>query len=297
MATKKVTVKAKGTKRRSPVSKKAIKVKVFRFDPAIDAKPSYKTYRVPFEEGMSAMGALDYIYQNQDGTLAYYDHAGCSLGICGRCTARINGRPGLLCQTPVKGDITLEPLNQKKVLKDLVMETAPAVQAKEHAGEPERPVVPDINSVPLLIRREIEALIAAPLIKAFIEEFGRERTLEVTEKVIKSLARQMGERLKVMTGGDTLEHFEKAVPIFGQGPDHEEILEATPRKLSINVFRCKYAEMYRKHGLEDVGYLLSCGRDYALMEGFNPKIRFVRTQTVMEGAPFCDMRYSFEEEE
>ena len=52
----------------------------------------------------------------------------------------------------------------------------------------------DISSVPLIIRREIEALIAAPLIKAFIEEFGRERTLKVTEKVIKSLARQMGER-------------------------------------------------------------------------------------------------------
>jgi len=304
MPTKKTQSNTKGAKRRSPVSrkkisvaKKTIKVKVFRFDPAVDRKPSYKTYHVPFEEGMSAMGALDYIYQHEDSTLAYYDHAGCSLGICGRCTARINGKLGLLCQTPVGGDITLEPLNQKKVFKDLVMEAAPAREAKEQAGDEVRPAISDINSVPLLIRREIEALIAAPLIKAFIEEFGKERTLEVTERVIKSLARQMGKRLVTMTGGDTLEHFEKAVPIFGQGPDYEEVLEATPKKLSINVFRCKYAEMYRRHGLEDVGYLLSCGRDFALMEGFNPKIKLTRTQTVMEGEPFCDMRWTYEEEE
>lgn len=275
-----------------------IKVKVFRFDSSVDAKPYYKTYEVPFEEGMSAMDALDYIYQNQDGTLAYYDHAGCSLGICGRCTGKVNGKPGLVCQTPVKGDITLEPLNEEKVLKDLVVEREEAAQPRETAAETGGTAVQDINAVPLVVRREIEALIAAPLIQAFIEEFGRERTLRVTEKVIKSLARRMGELLKTAAGGDSMEHFQKAMSIFGQGGGQEsEIVEATPRKVAINIVRCKYAEMYREHGLEEFGYLLSCGRDFALMEGFNPKIRFTRTQTIMEGAPFCDFRFSMEEEE
>jgi hypothetical protein len=279
------------------MSNKTIQVKVFRFDPSVDTKPCYKTYDVPFVEGMSGMDALDYIYQNQDGTLAYYDHAGCSLGICGRCTGRINGKPGLVCQTPVKGDITVEPLNQEKVLKDLVIEREAASQPKETGTETEGSVARDINSVPLLVRREIEALIAAPLIRAFIEEFGREKTLSITEKAVKSLARQMGERLKVMAGGDSLEHFQKVTSLFSQGGgQEEEIVESTPRKLSINVIRCKYAEMYRKHGLEEFGFLFSCGRDFALMEGFNPKIRFVRTQTIMEGAPFCDFRFSVEEE-
>ena len=81
------------------------------------------------------MDALDYIYQNQDGTLAYYDHAGCSLGICGRCAGKVNGKPGLVCQTPVEGDITVEPLNQEKVLKDLVIEREAAAQPKETAAE------------------------------------------------------------------------------------------------------------------------------------------------------------------
>jgi succinate dehydrogenase/fumarate reductase-like Fe-S protein len=101
-----------------------IKVNVFRFDPAVDKEPYYQTYLVPREEGMSAMTALDYIYNNLDGTLAYYDHAGCDLGICARCTGKINGKPGLFCQTAVECDVTLEPRKKDQVLKDLITLTA-----------------------------------------------------------------------------------------------------------------------------------------------------------------------------
>ncbi len=100
---------------------KTIRVRVFRFDSGRDDGPSYREYAVPYEKGMSAMNALDYIYQNIDPTLAYYDHAGCSLGICARCSAKVNGKAALLCQTEVCGDIVVEPLNTARVLKDLVL--------------------------------------------------------------------------------------------------------------------------------------------------------------------------------
>ena len=100
---------------------KMINVKVFRFDPTVDLEPSYKSYVVPFEKGMSALTALDYIYQNLDGTLSYYDHAGCDLGICGRCTGKIDGQPGLFCQTVIQGDVVLEPTLKDRVIKDLVV--------------------------------------------------------------------------------------------------------------------------------------------------------------------------------
>ncbi len=100
---------------------KMIAVKVFRFDPAADKEPRHQTYQVPFEKGMSAMTALDYIYQNLDGTLSYYDHAGCDLGICGKCTGMINGKAGLFCQTVIEGDVTLEPAFKDRILKDLVV--------------------------------------------------------------------------------------------------------------------------------------------------------------------------------
>jgi len=98
-----------------------ITARVFRFDPNEKGEPTYREYAVPLAPGMSAMNVLDYIYQNLDPTIAYFDHAGCALGICARCTGRINGKAGLLCQTEVTGDVTLEPINKNRVLRDLVV--------------------------------------------------------------------------------------------------------------------------------------------------------------------------------
>jgi len=99
---------------------KTISVKVFRYDPTKDKEPFYQDYEVPLIKGMSAMDALDYIYENLDGTLAYYDHAACSLGICARCTGKINGKAGLFCQTAIHEDSILDPTSKSRVIKDLV---------------------------------------------------------------------------------------------------------------------------------------------------------------------------------
>jgi succinate dehydrogenase/fumarate reductase-like Fe-S protein len=103
------------------MSDREITARVYRFDPAADDGASYREYLVPLTPGDSAMNVLDYIYQNLDGTLAYYDHAGCALGICARCTGRVNGKLGLLCQMLVEGDVTLEPMSEEGLTRDLVV--------------------------------------------------------------------------------------------------------------------------------------------------------------------------------
>jgi hypothetical protein len=49
--------------------------------------------------------------------------------------------------------------------------------------------------------------------------------------------------------------------------------------------------MYRSLGIAEVGALLSCNRDFSLVEGFNPDIALTRTQTIMQGASHCDFRF------
>jgi hypothetical protein len=44
--------------------------------------------------------------------------------------------------------------------------------------------------------------------------------------------------------------------------------------------------------MEDLGFALSCARDFAMVEGFNPEIKLERTQTLMEGADHCDFRFT-----
>jgi hypothetical protein len=50
--------------------------------------------------------------------------------------------------------------------------------------------------------------------------------------------------------------------------------------------------MYRLLGIPELGALLSCNRDWALIQGFNPDVHLERTQTIMQGASFCDFRYT-----
>jgi hypothetical protein len=69
------------------------------------------------------------------------------------------------------------------------------------------------------------------------------------------------------------------------------IIEHTSETLTFDVVRCRYAEMYQALGIPELGSVLSCNRDAALVEGFNPHIQLTRTQTIMEGAACCDFRY------
>lgn len=144
----------------------------------------------------------------------------------------------------------------------------------------------------ILTRREIEARIVAPLIKAFAAETGRERAIEILRQTILQIARQQGEELAQQAGGCALANFGIALEAWKQGDAMEmDLLEQTDNRLAFNVTRCRYAEMYRQLGIPELGKILSCGRDFALIEGFNPQVRLTRIQTILEGASHCDFSY------
>jgi hypothetical protein len=69
-----------------------------------------------------------------------------------------------------------------------------------------------------------------------------------------------------------------------------DLLEQTDQKLSFDVTRCRYAEMYARLGLKEYGCCLSCNRDEAFINEFNPRMKLVRTRTIMQGAQSCDFR-------
>ncbi|MEW5911113.1 MAG: L-2-amino-thiazoline-4-carboxylic acid hydrolase [Thermodesulfobacteriota bacterium] len=151
----------------------------------------------------------------------------------------------------------------------------------------------DLSQMPTLLRREIEARIAGPLLRAFSEEFGRVRTLAVAAKVIEGLAQEAGAQLAKLCGGNTLAHLAQGPSLSAAGGALEkEILELSETTYNYNVTRCKYADMYRELGLADLGVVLSCGRDVAMFAGFNPRLKLTRSQTIMEGADYCDFRLS-----
>jgi hypothetical protein len=146
--------------------------------------------------------------------------------------------------------------------------------------------------LPLLAQREIEARIVGPLLRAFAAEIGQERTLVIVRTLIRDLARQHGAELARWIGEQTIDAFARTLDRWSENGALEiKLLEQSPTELSFDVTRCRYAEMYRALGLADLGPSLSCQRDFALVEGFNPEIQLTRTQTIMEGASHCDFRF------
>jgi predicted ArsR family transcriptional regulator len=149
-----------------------------------------------------------------------------------------------------------------------------------------------LNAIGVLTRREIEARILAPLLESLSNEFGRERVLEIARQTIINVARQQGAQLAQSMGGNDLAHFADSLEAWKvDDAMHIQVLEQSEERFAFNVTRCRYAEMYRLLGIPELGALLSCNRDWALIQGFNPDVQLERTQTIMEGAPFCDFRY------
>lgn len=156
-----------------------------------------------------------------------------------------------------------------------------------HVHPPDR-----LNEIGILKRREIEARIVGPLLEALGREFGRERVLDVAREVIIGLAHEQGAQLAEVMHGKTMVHFADGLEFWKKDDAlHIDVLEQSDEKLSFNVTHCRYAELYRALGVPELGAVLSCNRDFALIEGFNPEIMLTRTQTIMEGAPFCNFRY------
>ncbi|MEO7962575.1 MAG: L-2-amino-thiazoline-4-carboxylic acid hydrolase [Gemmatimonadaceae bacterium] len=154
------------------------------------------------------------------------------------------------------------------------------------------PTDAELNAIGVLKRRLIEARVIAPLVKAFAEEFGSEQVHDIARRVIGEIARAQGSDLARATEGNSLPQFAATLDRWtADDALHIETRESSSEAFAFDVTRCRYAEMYREMGIPELGAILSCNRDGALIEGFNPNVELTRTQTLMGGASHCDFRY------
>jgi hypothetical protein len=128
------------------------------------------------------------------------------------------------------------------------------------------------------------------LFRAFAAEVGEARAREIVGGVVRELAKQAGCAAAVQ--GNDLAHLKQAVAKWTEdGALELAVLRDDAEAFEFDVTRCRFAEMYARLGLAELGGLLSCARDAAMIDGFNPDIALTRTQTIMAGATHCDFRY------
>jgi hypothetical protein len=150
-----------------------------------------------------------------------------------------------------------------------------------------------------LERREIQAQFFAYLIRGYINALGRDRAMQLASNAIREDAMQIGRNMVWKYNGNTLAELLKVIrEVWAEGAALEfEIQEQTGQILSFKVTRCQYAELYDRLGMKEYGFCLSCNRDEAFFQGFNPRMKLIRNQTIMQGAQTCDFRIILEQKE
>ncbi|MHA1164346.1 MAG: succinate dehydrogenase/fumarate reductase iron-sulfur subunit [Alphaproteobacteria bacterium] len=105
-------------------SGRTIKVDIWRGSEEGD----YQSFEVPERDNQTVLDVVTYIQRHLDSALAY--RFACRVGVCGSCAMTVNGRPRWTCRTHVSrvvkgGKLTIAPLRNLPVIRDLVTDMAP----------------------------------------------------------------------------------------------------------------------------------------------------------------------------
>ena len=97
---------------------------LYRFDPAKDSKPYFKTYELDIAQvqGQMLLNALETIKETQDSTLSF--RRSCGEGVCGSDGVNINGKNGLACVSrlaDLPDTVRIAPLPGFPVVRDLIV--------------------------------------------------------------------------------------------------------------------------------------------------------------------------------
>ena len=153
------------------------------------------------------------------------------------------------------------------------------------------------DRLPILEQRRIEAEVIKPIYEEMVAQLGKVQAQDILDSAIRKAAIAQGQSFAAEAeGGTDLDSFADIQKHWtASGALEIEPVDRTPQTLDFNVTRCRYSEMYKAMGLGEIGHLLSCNRDGTFCEGYDPRIKLERTQTLMGGATHCDFRYTFEE--
>lgn len=78
------------------------------------------SYTLENDYPSNLLSVLFTIKEKQNRSLSF--RSGCKSGVCGSCAIRVNGVERLACKIDIKENDIIEPLNNSKVLKDLIVD-------------------------------------------------------------------------------------------------------------------------------------------------------------------------------
>lgn len=105
-----------------------------------DGGARVEAFQVPFEAGQSLLDGLRWIRTNRDATLAIR-YSCINANACKECLLRLDGKVVYACMARLReGEMVVEPLANKPLIRDLVTDIVPPKERLEAAiDQPDEP--------------------------------------------------------------------------------------------------------------------------------------------------------------
>lgn len=157
--------------------------------------------------------------------------------------------------------------------------------------------MPASTSLSLLDEVKLQAAVVLPVLRALRAEIGKDKADRIVGDSLREWARDLYHRIGEAKVGTPRQKWdavwaEDMRPRIGDAVDRE-MLKDDGTVRDYNVTRCSYAEFFKALGEPELGGILLCDSDFHIADVGGPDVEFRRTQTIMQGAPYCDFRYRF----
>jgi len=132
--------------------------------------------------------------------------------------------------------------------------------------------------------------------KGLVDEIGEKKAIKLIKEIVSKGSYTTGQRGSKATGKKSLTSFSS----YFKGPVFldtltMEIVEDTDKIFEINVTECLAYEICKTEKADgELGNACICHGDYAMAEGYNPKMKLFRDKTLMQGHGYCNHRYVLE---
>ncbi|MDA0340456.1 MAG: 2Fe-2S iron-sulfur cluster-binding protein [Proteobacteria bacterium] len=101
---------------------------------AAGEEPRFDSFDVPFEEGASVLDALVWVRANLDASLAFR-YSCFNANACKECMILVDGKVNYACSARLgSGTVTVEPLANKRLIRDLVTDVVPPKERLDAGG-------------------------------------------------------------------------------------------------------------------------------------------------------------------
>ena len=151
-------------------------------------------------------------------------------------------------------------------------------------------------NISLLEKTRIQAQVLVPVMKAMRAEMGREKADALVKGALREWSKQLFADIGDSIEGSPGRKFAKMNTALAEITEREVTFEMhrdDRQAREFDVTSCRFAEFFRALGDPELGALLICHVDADIADAGGGDVSFQRTQTLMQGAPYCNFRYRF----